>query len=623
MLNRLKQGFNHTALALSAFYHAALATRPVLEVYKWCEENIYLSERSTAIPGNYSTELTPYVREPLQCFADKRITDLTLCWGTQTAKTQTIMSGVAYRVANDASPTLWVMPNKDLAQSFSENRWQPLVDDCPRLAAEKPTGAKRNLFKNLEQHFAKCTLAFVGSNSPANLASRPAGLLVMDEVDKFGDGVHSTGDETEAGALQLAEERTKTFPFPLRVKTSTPTTEHGQIWQEFKLGDQRYYFMPCPLEGCGAEIKFEFRDSTGDYRLKWDQEAKNADGSWDEERVRRSAYYECPECKGAIKDHHKPRMLHEGRWKATNPFAPISRRSYHLNSLYAPWKECTFGSIAVKWVQTSGSITRRHNFINSCLAEPWNSERAIDEGQLFTEDYREEFLPAERTPVMSIDCQVAHFWVLIREFARNGESWLRYADKVETIEEIENLQAQYKIENRHVIIDMANDASKVAKIIVDHDWRGAWGSDKKGFTHALSNGARVIRSYSPVQIRDPHLGTKHQSDRNKRAMFVYWSKESIRDTLAIQANAQPAIFHIHSGVPREYIRHRTAHMKTTKVIPGTGKVTQYWRQMSKEDHLDDCECMALVCAMAGEVIEDTEVTMRAKAQCVLPAFDVH
>ena len=39
-------------------------------------------------------------------------------------------------------------------------------------------------------------------------------------------------------------------------------------------------------------------------------------------------------------------------------------------------------------------------------------------------------------------------------------------------------------------------------------------------------------------------------------------------------------------------------MKTTKVRPDCA-VVSYWRQMSKEDHLDDCECMARVCAEAS------------------------
>ena len=51
--------------------------------------------------------------------------------------------------------------------------------------------------------------------------------------------------DREAGALLNAEERTKSFPSPLHVKTSTHTTKRGQIWTEFLLGDQRFFYVPC------------------------------------------------------------------------------------------------------------------------------------------------------------------------------------------------------------------------------------------------------------------------------------------------------------------------------------------------------------------------------------------
>ena len=155
------------------------------KVWEWAEDEIVLTRAQTETPGPYSTLLTPYVREPLECFSDSRISDLALCFGSQTSKTTTIMIGTAWRLVNDPVPTIWVMPSESLARSFSENRWQPMVRDCGKLASLKPSNVHR--FKNLEQQFRDCTLTFIGSNSPSNLASRPAGLLIMDETDKMAE----------------------------------------------------------------------------------------------------------------------------------------------------------------------------------------------------------------------------------------------------------------------------------------------------------------------------------------------------------------------------------------------------------------------------------------------------
>ena len=119
--------------------------------WEWAEDEIVLSRRQTESIGPYSTLLTPYVREPLECFADPRVTDLTLCFGSQTSKTTILMIGAAWRMANDPAPTIWVMPTEHLCRSFSENRWQPMVEDCGTLRALKPQNPHR--FKALEQQF--------------------------------------------------------------------------------------------------------------------------------------------------------------------------------------------------------------------------------------------------------------------------------------------------------------------------------------------------------------------------------------------------------------------------------------------------------------------------------------
>ncbi|MEA3207672.1 MAG: hypothetical protein QOE70_729 [Chthoniobacter sp.] len=587
---------------LQLYCRGLLEPAPLRRVSEWAEEHIYLSERSSALPGKFSTQLTPYIREPLQAYADRSITDMALCFGTQTAKTTIIMVGTAYRIVNDPTPTLWVMPNIDLAKSFSKTRWQPMVNDCPPLALQKPDD--RHLFGTTEQHFDKVTLNFVGSNSASNLASRPAGLLNMDETDKF-----KMESDREAGALQLAEERTKTFFYPLRVKTSTPTTIHGDIWREFLLGDQRFYNMPCPH--CQELITFKFtthHEKHGDCGLRWwresEEEAKT-EGEWDMEKVRKNTYYKAQCCGGEIFDRDKPAMLRDGVWIATFLRAEPGRRSYHLNSLYSLLgRECRWGNIAVKWLQTKGSITKRHNFINSTLAEPWDEERAVDDDPIFMETYGAEALPTERTTILSADLQEGHLWAIARSWAPiskekpNGESWLLHASKVVGgMEELRELQLTYKVESQNVILDIAHFTNAASRWLVENGWRGAWGSDKKGFVHTLDSGQRVIRAWSPVNYRDPMLGTRSASDVNAKAMYVYWSNDAIKDLFAVLRFTEPTIFHVHTDVPPEYQRHLNAEIKTTKKSYQTGRVTYFWKQLRKDNHLLDAECMNLMRAL--------------------------
>ena len=345
--------------ALTTSFALCFAPRDTRKVWQWAEDEIVLSIRQTENEGPYSTAMTPYVREPLEQFSNDRVTDITLCWGTQTGKTNSIMVGTAWRFTNRPMPALWVMPSEDLARSFSQTRWTPMVDDCRPLKTLKHPSARK--FTALSQDFTHAGLAFVGSNSPANLASRPCGLLVMDEVDKF-----ATQRGNEAGALTLAENRTKSFTNPLRVKTSTPTVETGTVWQEFLRTDQRYYMVPCPY--CSQLIRLEWAN------VKWYEKATKEE-EWDLAKVRVTARYECQECGGAITDSDKTKMLRGGKWVATNELAEPGRVGYHLNSLYAPWRSCSFGSLAVKWLQAQADTSMLQDFFNSTMAQPWE-ERA-------------------------------------------------------------------------------------------------------------------------------------------------------------------------------------------------------------------------------------------------------
>ena len=584
-----KSWYDEGMAELRKFCVDTLAPADDLPVWQWLEKNCYVRGDHE---GAYSTTLTPYAREPLDCFKEKGIEDLALCFAAQTAKTTIVMGGVSWLLVNSPSDSLWVMPDKELGGSFSRNRWIPWVDDCGPLRALKPRN--RNFFTTREQKFARATVFWVGSNSPGQLASRPCGNVIMDETDKFG-----LRNDREAGALKNAEERTKTFNFPKRIKTSTPTVYYGEIWQEFLKGDQRYFWVPCPH--CKAMIKLMWK------QVRWwekDESESKTDNEWDMGKVAANAHYVCQECSGKILDAHKPGMLLAGEWRPSREAAEASRRSYHLSALYAPWKQTRFGSLAVKWLQSKTTVDGRQNFINSTLAEPFDGENAYDDTEVVTSPYLVAEIQRDRVPLMTVDVQRPGFWAVVRTWAKSGESWLLYAGFLETVEQLDALQAKYAVQPNHVMIDVADQTNLVCKWMVDRDWRGAWGSDKKGFVHSLGNGYRVQKLVSPVQWRDPHLGTVYASEQNPRARYVFWANDPIKDILAVVRHAEPRRWHVHGDIPQEYTRHLNAEMKIMRQNPRTGRYTVVWKQIRKANHLLDCEAMQVVDALCCGIIQE-------------------
>ncbi len=207
---------------------AVLKPPEKLTVSQWADKYRILSELDSAAPGHWRTSKTPYLKKVMDAFNDDFIHDLTFCAGTQLGKTSAEQNMMGYAIAQDPGPMIIVYPSKELAKFTSEKRLQPLIKLSPELYKHWNERGSTDL----ELTFDTMYIALVGANSPAGLSSRPARYVFFDEIDKFPKW---TG--AEAGPLDLAAERTKTFYNFKVVKVSTPTLKTGNIWQGWETAD--------------------------------------------------------------------------------------------------------------------------------------------------------------------------------------------------------------------------------------------------------------------------------------------------------------------------------------------------------------------------------------------------
>lgn len=575
-------------------------------VVDWVEENVELP--TGAITGKVQMKYIPYGREILERYGDKNTRHLVMVFPTQAAKTTILSCGMLFRIHKDPEDAMWVMGNADQARDFSKERWQPFVQLCQPVLDLVPRTSKGAINKHLwgftAQHFLSMVLNFVGAGSTTNLSSRPRGLIQMDEVDKYYDEI-----KFDAGTIQLAEERQKTFPFPLAVKASSPTLANRMIWVEYQKTDQRKYWLPCPR--CEREILFKLRVQSqkfGDCGLRWwhehESEAKT-DGQWDMQKVRANSFYKAQCCGGMIHNFERPMMLEEGIWRPDNPRAESGRHGYHLNSLYSILSQQTsFGQIAIQFLTSKGLRSELQNFINGWMAEPWDESQAYDQQEVALEVFTNDNIPDASISIMGVDVQEMGYWVVIRKFASpsparpHGESWLLYADKVDSDADLEALQKEYGVDNTDVVLDMAHRPNQVARLIIEHDWRGVWGSpNAKQFYHKQQNGTRVSRPYSVVQFRDPMLGTQWADRTFKRAKFVNFAKDAMLDIVSSLRYTSPTIWHVSVNVNTQYSRHLNSRIKRMGRNKRTGNTEWIWYELHQENHLADAESFVAVRAL--------------------------
>lgn len=444
---------------------------------EWCSENLYFDEPKNH--GPFKLTGREYIRDILDDFGNPAVTDEVIVKGSQLGGTGTIMGGAAWRAKNNPCRCLWVMPNASLAASFSNTRWQPMLRASDAMRELIPVGVNRHEFKNLEQRLGASIFNFAGSNSPANLSSNPCDLVILDERDKF----DTQGFRAEAGAGDLAGQRTKNQIDPQRWEISTPTIIEGGIWQNYQKGNQMRYEVPCPhchkfvLLAWSAQYTILAKTGREAY-VVWDKAARG-NGEWDLDRVARSSRFLCPHdsCRMDFQDDKKTWMVRDGRWFATNPGAASTFVSRQISSLYACSPETSCGTMALKFLAQKNSLNGLQGFINGDLAEPFigqdtagkRIEKIIPNVAVSTaEENKDVYL-------LTVDSQARRFWFVVckwtpREIVEGKNSpascTVIDAGPLDTVEELREKQLQWNVKDVGVMIDSGFGAKSDAEIYV-------------------------------------------------------------------------------------------------------------------------------------------------------------
>jgi len=324
-----------------------------LLVSEWAEKYRRLDTKSSAIPGKWNNEVTPYLIDIMNEFNNVETEEIIFVKPTQVGGTETLQNMLGYVVMQDPSPSMIVYPTDTLGESISENRVQPMLRNSPELKKR----FKERESSKLELQCEGMYITISGANSPSSLASKPIRFLFLDEVDKY-----PGASKKEADPIKLARERTKSFSNKKIFMTSTPTLRTGHIWKAKESADViKHYKVPCPH--CGEYIELQFK------QIKWpnDENMSYVDRA-------EFAYYVCQECGSIITDQHKAQMLRFGRWEIAEQRTQFPRKvCYWLNTLYSPFVR--FGEIAKEFLASKDDPELLQNFVNSWLAEPWEDTK--------------------------------------------------------------------------------------------------------------------------------------------------------------------------------------------------------------------------------------------------------
>jgi phage terminase large subunit GpA-like protein len=527
----------------------------------------------------------------MDAFTDPFVEEITVIAASQVGKTEAMFNMLGFIIDQDPGPTLVVLPRENDAKSVSCNRVLPMIEGSYALREHLPRLSDD--ITRLEYHLDRMILYFAGSNSPADLASRPIRYLFLDEIDKY-----PKFSGREADPIKLASERQKTFWNRKTVKVSTPTTRDGYIFREYEKSDRSRYYVPCPH--CGKYQVLLFG------QIKWPKKEKST------ERIKneRLGWYECLHCSKHIKDYQKNRILTRGRWvpedaeieddgTISGNIIKSTHRGFWINSLYSPW--LSWSDIAAEFIKSKDYIELLMNFVNSWLAEVWEEkieETTVDRIRSLSRDYDEGDVPDDVLVLTAgVDVQKDHFYYVIRGWGYYEESWLIRADRVEYWEDV--IDALFKTEYKKL---SSNETLPVYMSCVDSGYRT---DEVYRFCRQWADKTKAIKGQEEITggrfYRASKIDINSRTGSIIRGGLVLWNLNvsQYKDKInRLVTTMDPCKWHIFNNPDEEYLSQFTSEHKVLVRNRNTGRAKEVWRKKKDAvaNHYLDAEVYAVAAA---------------------------
>ena len=375
---------------------------------QWAEKYRVVTKSSR--PGPWRNEVTPYLVEVMDTWAQPWVREVVFCAAPQTGKTECMFNCLAWQSERCSDDALVVMPGEKTVRRQSQDRLLPMFEASERLAALKTDDGDDASIYRLRLRNGR-TIYLAWASSPQMLASVPIRDLYFDEVDKYPPFAGR-----EADPLSLGEVRQRTYPHLYkRLKISTPTITQGPIWPALNgCVEIRDYWVPCPH--CGLM-----------QRMTWDGIVFPADER-DPRQVKqlKLARYRCEGCNAEWDDAGRDRAVKGGQWlpRGEPVLRPVSV-GFHLPSWYSPF--VSLSEVVADFLAGQKDRGKLMHWCNAHCAEPWSDDEAEPLDPLAIMARLEEFgarLPAAAGVITAaVDVQLDRLELEVVAWGEGEESW--------------------------------------------------------------------------------------------------------------------------------------------------------------------------------------------------------
>lgn len=573
--------------------------------WEWMEDHVEV-DRTSPMPGKWRSINSPWVKELTEILQNKRVSFCSVKCSAQSSKTQTILNCLLWTIDQDPGPSMYVMANKDDAQDFVRDRFEPSMKACGPVVEQLIRETK------LGFTFRTMPLYFVGAGSPAKLQGKPMKRLWLDEVRNW-----------EPGRLETVLKRVTSFEKLSQVFIiSTPGKIGDAVDLAFKRGDQRTFHFPCPRCGHVQQLRFEqlkAEHPETNLCVKWsDVPGAFENEQWNFGILGPSIRYVCENeaCKHMIADTptNRKAICRSGIFVRMNPKAEACDVSFTWNALlpwWVSWAGIVKEFIFARDAAIDGNTEKMFTFVTETLAESWEDRLGIIEDYGFLEarkapyEYGEVWSEAKRR-FMAADKQERggeHYWWVVREFGPFGKSRLIAHGKCNTKAELEQIRKDYNVSPLNSIIDSGYMGQDVYRFCGQNGWK-CFKGDKVEFylvTQPHPKNPAIKATVRQLWRRTQAVVYNAQTRMRIGAIPLFtFSNHATNDLLAEYMAGLVGDWTIPAKVAKEYMRQLMGDVRR-QIEDKRGQIDYYWHTLS-DNHYRDCERMILTGAIISKTI---------------------
>lgn len=318
---------------------------------RYIERVRYLPKHLSPKHGFFEFNYTPYLREIFNRASDDDITEeIVVMKSAQIGYTVGILENlVLYHIGCVPKTLQFVTADLNLAKETVKTRIDPAIDyaglrDKIFSQSKKKAGKSTGDTTLLKEYYGGFC-SFGGAKNPDAFRGRTYQVTATDEIDTFRD------DKKEGSLLSLIKNRSNAFAETRKIfYGSTPLrTQDSKIFELYKQGDMRNYFVPCMKCGKLQVLRWHGQNDKGErYGIVW--ELKD-DFTPDYSTVG----YKCEHCGYIMKNEDKVFILPDeemggkAKWIPTAISQKKRLKSYWINALYSPVGMYSWENLVQDW----------------------------------------------------------------------------------------------------------------------------------------------------------------------------------------------------------------------------------------------------------------------------------